>query len=69
MRRWKSNLRIRLCEGNAEAVVLTTEKYDKGDPIYIGLGFEMPIKNLVNKIVELSEYKGKVICDSTKPNS
>ncbi|MEK7079569.1 MAG: GDP-L-fucose synthase [Patescibacteria group bacterium] len=55
-------------EDAARAIVLATEKYDKGEPVNIGAGFEISIKELVDKLVELMEFKGKVMWDKTKPN-
>jgi GDP-L-fucose synthase len=55
-------------EDAAEAIVLATEKYNKPDPINIGAGFEISIKDLVNKLVKLMNYKGKIVWDKTKPN-
>lgn len=55
-------------EDAAEALVLAAEKYDKPDPINIGAGFEISIKDLVNLIVKLMNFKGKIIWDTTKPN-
>jgi len=55
-------------EDGAEAVVLATEKYNKPDPVNIGAGFEIKIKDLVNKLVKLMDFKGKIIWDTSKPN-
>jgi GDP-L-fucose synthase len=55
-------------EDAAEAIVLATEKYSKSDPVNTGSGFEISIKELTKKIVELTEYKGKITWDATKPN-
>jgi GDP-L-fucose synthase len=55
-------------EDAAEAIVLATEKYDKSEPVNIDSGFEISIENLVNKIVELTEYNGSVVWDTSKPN-
>ena len=55
-------------EDCAEAVVLATKKYDKPDPVNIGAGFEISIKNLAEKISEIIEFKGKIIWDTTKPD-
>jgi len=52
----------------AEAVVLAAEKYDKPDPVNIGAGFEISIKNLAEKISEIIGFKGKTIWDTTKPD-
>lgn len=55
-------------EDAAEAIVLATERYDKPDPVNIGAGFEITIKDLVMKLVKLMDYQGKIIWDKTKPN-
>jgi GDP-L-fucose synthase len=55
-------------EDAAEAIALATEKYDKSEPVNIGAGFEISIKDLVKLIVELMDYKGKVVWDKTKPD-
>jgi GDP-L-fucose synthase len=55
-------------EDAAEAIVLAMEKYDRSDPVNIGAGFEISIRDLVGLIVELSGFKGKVVWDKTKPD-
>ena len=55
-------------EDCAEAIVLATEQYDKPDPVNIGAGFEISIKDLANKIKDIIEFKGKLIWDTTKPD-
>ena len=55
-------------EDAAEAIILATEKYNKSEPVNIGAGFEISIKNLVNLIVKLTGFKGKIIWDKTKPD-
>jgi len=55
-------------EDCAEAIVLATEKYNKDEPVNIGAGFEISIKDLVNLIVKLTGFKGKITWDRTKPN-
>jgi len=55
-------------EDAAEAIVLATERYDKSDPVNIGAGFEISIKELVDLIVELMGFEGKVAWDHTKPD-
>src|SRR4030043_338505 len=47
-------------EDAAEAIVLATERYDRGDPVNIGAGFEIPILDLVTLIVELTGFKGRI---------
>ncbi|HLF18588.1 MAG TPA: GDP-L-fucose synthase [Candidatus Omnitrophota bacterium] len=50
----------------ARGIVLAAEKYNKPDPINIGAGFEISIKDLVQKIVKYTGFKGKVVWDRTK---
>lgn len=52
----------------AEAIFLATEKYNKSDPVNIGAGFEISIKELAELIVNLSGFKGTIIWDKTKPD-
>ena len=55
-------------EDAAQAIVDATEKYNKSEPVNIGAGFEIPIKDLVELIVELTRYRGKIIWNATKPD-
>ncbi len=54
-------------EDCAEAIVLATEKYDKPDPVNIGAGFEISIKDLAHLIVELTGFPGRIVWDTSKP--
>jgi GDP-L-fucose synthase len=54
-------------EDCAEAIVLATERYNKSDPVNIGAGFEISIKDLVNLIARLTNYDGEIIWDTSKP--
>ena len=55
-------------EDCAEAIVLATERYDGAEPVNIGAGFEISIKELVETIAELIGFKGRIVWDTTKPN-
>jgi GDP-L-fucose synthase len=55
-------------EDCAEAIVLASERYDGSDPVNIGAGFEISIKDLVELIAELTGFDGKVTWDTSKPN-
>jgi GDP-L-fucose synthase len=55
-------------EDCAEAIVLATEKYNKSEPVNIGAGFEVSIKDLAEKIAELAGFSGKIVWDTSKPN-
>lgn len=52
----------------ARGIVLAAEKYNKSDPVNIGAGFEVSIRDLVKLIAKLSGFKGKIIWDKTKPD-
>jgi len=52
----------------AEGIILATEKYNDSDPVNIGAGFEISIKNLVEKIRALVGYTGDIIWDTQKPD-
>jgi GDP-L-fucose synthase len=55
-------------EDAAEAIALATERYNKSDPVNIGAGFEISIKDLAELIKELTGFKGRIIWDKTKPD-
>lgn len=52
----------------AEGILLATEHYNDSDAVNIGAGFEITIKDLVGKIIELTGFKGEVRWDSSKPD-
>lgn len=52
----------------ARGVVLAAEKYDKSEPVNIGAGFEISIKDLAEKIKTLTGYIGEIVWDTSKPN-
>ncbi len=55
-------------EDAAEAIILAMERYNKSDPVNIGAGFEISIRDLVGLITDLTGFRGKVIWDETKPD-
>ncbi|HMR67927.1 MAG TPA: GDP-L-fucose synthase [Anaerolineae bacterium] len=55
-------------EDAARAIVLATERYDRPEPINLGSGMEITIKDLLNLIVELTGFEGEVVWDATKPD-
>ena len=55
-------------EDAAEAILLAAEKYEKPDPVNIGAGFEISIKDLVELIAEFTEFTGEFIWDAHKPD-
>lgn len=52
----------------ARGIVLASEKYNKPDPVNLGAGFEISIKDLVRLIVRLTGFKGRVVWDTSKPD-
>jgi len=55
-------------EDGAEGILLATEKYDKPEPINIGSDMEVSIKDLVELICKLMDFKGEIRWDTTKPD-
>ena len=52
----------------ARGILLAAEHYEKSEPVNIGMGFEITIKELVEKIAYLMDFKGRIIWDKSKPN-
>jgi GDP-L-fucose synthase len=55
-------------EDAAEGILLASERYNKPDPVNLGAGFEISIKDLVNLIVKLTDFKGRVLWDNSMPD-
>ena len=55
-------------EDAAEGILLATEKYDKSEPVNLGSGMEINIKDLVTLIAKLTGFKGELVWDTSKPN-
>ena len=55
-------------EDAAEGILLATEKYNKPDPVNLGSGFEISIKDLVSLIASLTGFKGRISWDTSKPD-
>lgn len=55
-------------EDAARAIVLATKEYNNPEPVNIGSGEEISIKDLVNLIAKYMNFKGEIIWDTTKPN-
>lgn len=52
----------------AHAVILASEKYNKPEPVNIGAGFEISIKELAEKIKKITGFTGEIRWDTTKPD-
>jgi GDP-L-fucose synthase len=55
-------------EDAAEGILLATEKYNKSEPVNLGSGMEITIKDLVTLIARLTGFKGELVWDTSKPN-
>jgi GDP-L-fucose synthase len=55
-------------EDCAEGIALATERYDGDEPVNIGAGFEISIRDLAELIAELTGFKGRLSFDRTKPD-
>jgi GDP-L-fucose synthase len=55
-------------EDCAQAIVRATEGYDDPEPVNIGAGFEISIRDLAQLIAELTGFRGALTFDPTKPD-
>jgi GDP-L-fucose synthase len=52
----------------AEGILLGAERYNDSDPVNLGSGQEISIKDLAELIADLSGFEGKLVWDTSKPN-
>ncbi len=55
-------------EDAAEAIYLATKLYDKSEPVNIGAGQEISIKELAELIVQFTGFQGNIFWDKSKPD-
>ena len=55
-------------EDAAEGILLAAEKYNKREPVNLGTELEISIKDLAELISKLTEFKGEIIWDKSKPD-
>ncbi len=55
-------------EDAADGIVTATETYNASDPVNLGSGYEIAIKDLAEMIQRLTGFEGKLIWDTEKPN-
>ena len=55
-------------EDAAEGIVMATEKYDGSDPVNLGSGREISIKDLALLIARLTGFEGRMVFDTSEPN-
>jgi len=52
----------------AEGILLATERYDKPEPVNLGTGQEISIRDLAAKIAAFTGYDGEILWDTSKPS-
>jgi GDP-L-fucose synthase len=52
----------------AEGILLAAERYDEGDPVNLGAGFEISMMDLAHKIKDAVGYQGTIEWDPSRPN-
>ena len=68
---WGSGMATRefiYVEDAAEAIVLAAEHYNGSEPVNIGAGMEISIRELVELIAELTGFMGEIVWDASKPD-
>ena len=55
-------------EDAARGIVLATERYDGPEPVNLGAGFEITIRDLAEKLRALIGFRGRIVWDKTKPD-
>jgi GDP-L-fucose synthase len=55
-------------EDAAEAIVLAAEKYDAAEPVNLGSGQEVSVRELVELIRNMAQYEGTIVWDRTRPD-
>lgn len=52
----------------AEGILLAAERYDSPEPVNLGAGFEISIRDLATLIARLTGYEGELIWDPAQPD-
>ena len=52
----------------ADGIVLAAERYNDGDPVNLGVGREITIRELVALIARLTRFEGEIVSDASKPD-
>jgi GDP-L-fucose synthase len=55
-------------EDAAQGILLAAEHYNRSDPVNLGSGNEISIRNLAELIADLTGFKGQLTWDTTRPN-
>jgi GDP-L-fucose synthase len=52
----------------ARGIAMAVESYDGSEPVNLGAGFEITIRELADKIKQLTGFKGRLVWDTSKPD-
>lgn len=55
-------------EDCAEGILLAAERYNGSEPVNLGSGNEISVKNLANLVARLTGFEGELVWDTSKPN-
>jgi GDP-L-fucose synthase len=55
-------------EDAAEGILLAAERYSRSDPVNLGSGFEISIRDLVQLVAAETGFTGEIRWDTSKPN-
>jgi GDP-L-fucose synthase len=55
-------------EDAAEGLLAAAKKYDGHEPVNLGSGVEISIKDLVHTVAGVCNYKGEIVWDKSRPN-
>src|SRR5439155_1851249 len=55
-------------EDCAEAIVLAAERYDGAEPVNVGSGEEISIRDLAGLVADVTGFDGELFWDPSKPN-
>ncbi len=55
-------------EDAAAGIIAAAERYDKPDPVNLGSGREISIRDLTTRIAALTGYRGRIVWDASQPN-
>ena len=55
-------------EDAVDGIILAAERYDKPDPVNLGSGMEISIRDLAVMIASMTGFKGRIVWDTNQPN-
>jgi len=55
-------------EDAADGIVTAAEKFNGTEPVNLGSGYEISIKDLAEMVCRMTGFQGKLVWDTTKPN-